>query len=453
MKFYNQWRRYLPFFFLTLFFVSSCEKADTGTTTDKLEYDRWDQIDMSNVMYEQVKYNLAYLDPFSFVPEDKREVFEEAFNLQFEELKSLGHERALALFQERGFVSEAYAEELTQSLNTIQRSIRGGDYIDFVSVLTTIDQESKGIKNNLALTLEERKVAVSKLSVLEGVVQYFSEIYPSGTTSDNSIELRSCSFGERLFCIVEGTLTGLFLGAVATLIDNLDTATPIPPGPGQIIAIAFDGGTGLLFGGAIAGFIYGAIRGNCCEPDLECFMIEGVSLQFSDCAFAALYTAFGFGKDDVALNWRNDGGTPSEATTTTARPRLLITQEANAPFVETIITSVCSDGKVSEPFEISRNLDQLSKDVTGVFLVGPDQIYPGETYNYTGLGINSRSGAYTVRWFVNGGTVVSTTNSDALIQWNQGISNGWVQMQVYNTCTGGISKVFTINVTGDGPIP
>ena len=188
------------------------------------------------------------------------------------------------------------------------------------------------------------------------------------------------------------------------------------------------------------------------NPELECSAVTSVSLQFIDgCNPTARYTAYGFGVDDTTLGWVNVNGTPTTAVTPVATPRLDITQVNTAGNVRTRITSTCSDGSTKTSNNFFRNLDEIVNDVYGVSFNGPDQIYPTDTYYYHVFGTFANSN-YTTEWFVNGGVVSNSTNNSVQITWNAGLTNGWVQAQVTNNCSGN-DELFTINVTGDGPIP
>ena len=188
------------------------------------------------------------------------------------------------------------------------------------------------------------------------------------------------------------------------------------------------------------------------NPELECSAVTSVSLQFIDgCNPTARYTAYGFGVDDTTLGWVNVNGTPTTAVTPVATPRLDITQVNTAGNVRTRITSTCSDGSTNTSNNFFRNLDEIVNDVYGVSFHGPDQIFPTETYYYYVFG-NFANSNYTTEWFVNGGVVSNSTNNSVQITWNAGLTNGWVQAQVTNNCSGNY-ELFTINVTGDGPIP
>lgn len=84
-------------------------------------------------------------------------------------------------------------------------------------------------------------------------------------------------------------------------------------------------------------------------------------------------------------------------------------------------------------------------------MYGQTHVLPGNIEYYTVHGYNNNA-SYSTQWFVNNGTILSSTNTSAQIQWDAGFTSGWVQAQVFNNCPGGYSKTHTFNVTGDGTI-
>lgn len=438
------------YLFLLFFLITSCEKTDTGFLKESIQYDRWEQLNATDVVYNQVKYDYAYMDPLSFLPEEHRRLFEEAFNLNIEEFKALGYERALDLLQERGVISNAYGDQLTQSIRSIEQSNTGGGYnIDFDAVFAAIQAESEAMKTNFALSLEERKLGVLQLSLYEGIAKYFSEVYPNGNLDNEGIQFRSCTFWERYWCISQGFFYGVLAG-VAVAVGTGAAVVTAPVTAGTTAAII--GAETFIVVGALLGSAVGAIV-DCCEPEYECYFIEGVSTRFSSCEPVAEYTAFGFGDQAEELSWNNVNGIPMSVITPVANPRTTITQINSNIAVETRVTTVCDDGtEVATNRAFTLDLFQRSRSISNFYLSGQDQIYPGETYLYTGIGGGVEVN-YDIRWFVNGGVVLSTGNRNATIRWNEGIEDGWVQMEVRNRCSGGEFRLFTLNVTGDGPIP
>jgi hypothetical protein len=208
---------------------------------------------------------------------------------------------------------------------------------------------------------------------------------------------------------------------------------------------------------AIIGGLIGALVGLFeCPCDLDCFAVVGLSLKFSDCNPTAEYTVWGFGRDDESLSLDVSGGSVSSFLIPVIdgmrSATFTVTQDNPDVPVSTTITSNCSDGQTNVSQEFIRNLFVLARSVQGVSLAGPDQIAPGFTYTYHGFGLLNNPN-YTTRWFVNGGTIINSSNGEATVQWSSNLQNAWIQMEVTNNCSGGQTQVFTLQITGDGPIP
>lgn len=273
-------------------------------------------------------------------------------------------------------------------------------------------------------------------------MNYISEISSLQTFDNNNGQVSTrCGYG--IFsCIFSGAVSGAIIGATAAGV----VGGPVGIGAGIIVGFSI---------GGVAGFglyVFEGNYGTCdnCE-ELDCNPVMGVSLTFPTCT-SAIYTAFGFGQDlNSTIAWTNVSGTPLTTTTTTAVPRTTIMQNSSSVPVVTTITATCTDGDnttavPSLPF--TRDLSSLALEVLGLTLYGEAHVLPGNTEYYTVHGYNNNSN-YTTEWFVNNGTIISSTNTSAQIQWDAGLTTGWVQAQVFNNCPGGYSKTFTFNVAGD----
>jgi hypothetical protein len=421
---------------LVLFFMS-CEKdPDSYDALELTAYDNYDQLTtIRTTINEQLKHQLAFIDPYEYLPANQRTVFQQKMEEDLATFQGMQLSEILRTYVQQEVISPAFSAAYTDLMAAYQDD---GNATNFAFANQRLDRELASIKENASLTTVEKKQLATMGAVFQGANQYFLDI--GFQLPDNEASLaRGCSWKESWGCIKEYTGGGMLVGF----------GVGIGMGPGG----------GVAFGvGTAAGFTLGLIQvirgenGPCCES-LDCNLVLGVSLRFEDCTATATYLAYGFGADNTTLDWANTGGTPASATTPTSNPRVVVTQNNPAVAVNTDIVAICVDGSTeANTLSFSRNLAELVRSVSGVNLLGPDQIYPGETYTYTGYGISANSN-YSSQWFVNGGTMISSSYNSATVRWDDNLNDGGLQLQVANNCPGGEQKVFTITVSGDGPIP
>ena len=422
---------------LVLFFMS-CEKdPDVYGASEVAPYDNYDELaTIRTTIYEQMKYQLAFIDPYELVPENQRATFQQKYEEDLAVFQGMQLAAILDVYVQQGIISPAFSDVYTKLMVAYQDD---GNASDFAFANQRLDRELAAIKKHPLLTTAEKKQLTTMAAVFQGANQYFLNAGFLLPDSEASQARGGCSWKESWGCIKEYTGTGMLVGF----------SVGIGMGPGG----------GVAFGvGTAAGFTIGLIQvirgenGTCCESP-DCNLVLGVSLRFDDCNPTATYLAYGFGADNTTLDWTNAGGTPLSATTPTSDPRLVINQDNPTVAVNTDIVAICVDGSTeANTLSFSRNLAELVKSVSGVNLLGPNQIYPGETYTYTGYGISANSN-YTSQWFVNGGTILASSINSATVRWDNDLSEGRLQLQVANNCPGGEQRVFTLNVSGDGPIP
>lgn len=436
MKYYKMIRYcFLPV--LVLFFMS-CEKDPDGSYALALTtYDNYDELmTIRTAITEQLKHQLAFIDPYAFVSENQRAEFKQKMETEMAAFQGVQLSEILRTYVQQEVISPSFSAAYSKLMDAYQND---GSTRDFAFANARLERELTNIKENPLLTIVEKKQLVTMGAVFQGANQYFLDIGFQLPDDEASLARGGCSWKESWNCITEYTGGGMLVGL----------GVGIGMGPGG----------GVAFGvGTAAGFTLGVIQvirgenGPCCES-LDCNLVLGVSLRFDDCSPTATYQAYGFGADNTTLNWANTGGTPATATTPTSNPRLVITQDDPAVAVSTDIVAVCVDGTTeANNLSFTRNLAALVRSVSGVSLLGPDQIYPGETYTYTGYGISANSN-YTSQWFVDGGTIIASSINSATVRWDNDLSEGRLQLQVTNNCPGGEQAVFTISVSGDGPIP
>ncbi|WP_020536556.1 hypothetical protein [Lewinella cohaerens] len=419
---------------LMLFFMS-CEKdPDSYGAPEAVAYDNYSELTaIRTTIYEQMKYQLAFIDPYELVPENERATFQQKFEEDLAAFQGMQLSAILDIYVQQEIISPTFSEVYTKLMAAYQDDANASN---FAFANQRIDRELAIIKKHPSLTTAEKKQLTTMAAVFQGANQYFLD---TGFQLPDSQARGGCNWRESWGCIKEYTGTGMLVGF----------GVGIGMGPGG----------GVAFGvGTAAGFTIGLIQvirgenGPCCESP-DCNLVLGVSLRFDDCNPTATYLAYGFGADNTTLDWTNTGGTPASATTPTSDPRLAITQDNPTVAVNTDIVAVCVDGTTeANTLSFSRNLAELVKSVSGVNLLGPDQIYPGETYTYTGYGISANSN-YNSQWFVDGGTIVTSSYNSATVRWDNDLSEGRLQLQVGNNCPDGEQRVFTLNVSGDGPIP
>jgi hypothetical protein len=423
---------------MLLFFFMSCEKDPDGSYALALTaYDNYDQLTtIQTTINEQLKNQLAFIDPYEYVPENQRTVFQQKMEAELAAFQGVQLSEILRTYVQQEIISPAFSAAYTDLMAAYQND---GNTRAFTLANQRLDRELATIKENPSLTTVEKKQLITMGAVFQGANQYFLDIGFQLPDSEASLARGGCSWRESWNCITEYTGGGMLVGL----------GVGIGMGPGGSLAFGV---------GTAAGFTLGLIQvirgenGPCCES-LDCNLVLGVSLRFDDCSPTATYLAYGFGADNTTLNWSNNGGTPASATTPTSDPRVVVTQNNPAVAVTTNIVAVCVDGSTeANTLSFTRNLAELVRSVSGVNLLGPDQIYPGETYTYTGYGISANSN-YTSQWFINGGTILSSSNNSATVRWDDDLGEGRLQLQVVNNCPGGEQKVFTIMVSGDGPIP
>lgn len=423
---------------MLVFFFMSCEKDPYGSVAHELTaYDNYDQLTtIRTTINDQLKHQLAFIDPYEYVPANQRAVFQQKMEEELAAFQGVQLSEILVTYVQQEIISPAFSAAYSDLMDAHQND---GNARGFTLANQRLDRQMAAIKENPSLTIVEKKQLVTMAAVFQGANQYFLDIGFQLPDNEASLARGWCSWKESWNCITEYTGGGMLVGL----------GVGIGMGPGG----------GVAFGvGTAAGFTLGLIQvirgenGPCCES-LDCNLVLGVSLRFDDCTPTATYLAYGFGADNTTLNWINTGGTPTSATTPTSNPRVVITQDNPAVAVNTDIVAVCVDGSTeANTLSFSRNLATLVKSVSGVNLLGPDQIYPGETYTYTGYGISANSN-YSSQWFVDGGTMISSTYNSVTVRWDDDLSDGRLQLQVTNNCPGGEQQVFTITVSGDGPIP
>jgi hypothetical protein len=422
---------------MLLMFFMSCEKDPNYDALELTAYDNYDQLTtIRTTINEQLKHQLAFIDPYEYVPESQRTAFQQKMEADLAAFQGMQLAEILRTYVQQEIISPAFSTAYTDLMAAYQND---GNARAFTFANQQLDRELAAIKGNPLLTTVEKKQLITMGAVFQGANQYFLDIGFELPDSDASLARGGCSWKESWSCITEYTGGGMLVGL----------GVGIGMGPGG----------GVAFGvGTAAGFTLGLIQvirgdnGPCCESP-DCNLILGVSLRFDDCNPTATYLAYGFGADNTTLNWSNTGGTPASATTPTSNPRLVITQNNPVIAVSTDIVAVCVDGTTeANTLSFTRNLAELVKSVSGVSLLGPDQIHPGETYTYTGYGISANSN-YASQWFINGGTIISSSINSATVRWDDNLVEGRLQLQVANSCPGGAQEVFTILVSGDGPIP
>ena len=427
-------------------------------------YEQYENI--GNNLLDFLRYNNELVDHFELIPEPLREDFKLQYQSLQTELEGLNPTETLTYFEGEGLIGAQYYQSIQELIDFINTSTLNSP-LDFVNKSTEIVSMIESKKNDLSINCMEKKSIISFYSMMRGLLDYFGEVAILNESLDsNQVSIRDCSFLENVKCyyteVVKHSLIGAAIGwglfkGYHSEIWGLPASVA-----GATIGAVVGGAIGVLEG---INSIQQGPGGPCCPAEWDCATVLGINLAFAaDCSAGATYTAYGAGIDVASLNWANGGGMPTTINTLVAFPSLFITQDNPSVPVTTTITSVCSDPATtltpSSPFV--RNLADLSKSVKGVQLVGPDQVYvgpgPTETYMYTVFGLTAYLGSnfspnLSVDWFINGGTITGSNATSAVVQWNASLTSGWIQAQVKNNCPGGESKVFTINVTGGGPIP
>lgn len=461
MKSLNLVKRFLTGFIILISFNACNEDSEAlyrdNSNQAKSEYTHWEQIDFSNFVYEQLKYNAAYFKTETLLPQSIHDEYMNMFNALQLEVNNMDFQDAILHLQKKGAFSRNLAKAFIDSQRLFDTYYYDSSIPKLSLVRIQINKRIEFLKKSTLLTIEEKKTAVAHLSVIKGILQYFEELFTvnQSITNYEGVNLRGCSVWDRLRCIIVsaglGIAGGITIGAIIG--GDIGSASEIPGGAevGSFLGGIIGGTIGGIIGGIVGIFI-----NTCCTPDFECFAVVGISLKFFNCSSEAEYTTWGFGRDDVTLIWENEGGIPATATTPVIDLRsakLIISQELPNTPVRTTITSVCSNQQTNAPVgPFVRDLHTLAKSVQGVELAGEDQVAPGFTYSYFGFGLSNNPN-YTTQWFVNEGTILSSSNEAVTIQWNSELTNAWVQMRVTNNCPGGQTSIFTLNMTGDGSIP
>lgn len=415
-------------------------------------YDQYETLDV--FIYEQLQYRFDYPDPFAFIPEAQRTDFIHKFDSLKNQVDLLGFQNVLTSLETEGDISP----EMNNSILELY------DYIDQSTFdsQSSFDVVSQGIQNKIAIkksdssiSCYDRKAIVAYYSYMKGVVDYFGDSYSLSPVSINQALVRDCSFWDNFKCFM--TQIAINAGAGALILGLIGVGIAGPGG--GIVGVA----TGAVIG-TLVGIIEGiqAIQngpgGPCCPSELDCTPIKGVSIKLLNCSGEAEYTAWGFGNDISSLFWTNTFGTPISATTASSSPRLSIVQDVPSTAVETTITAICSEGTIfPNGITYVNNLEALSKSITGIHLTGPDQVVGTQTdyYNLIGMFPFTNSNFISnisVTWSVTGGTIINTDQSHMAVTWFPGFAGGTVTATVTNTCPGGETKTFVIDVTTGGPI-
>lgn len=429
-------------------FMPSCQKdADPSYGRVKIK-DYWQQYDQSQVMYDLIKYDMAYVDPYSLFPEEYRAAFKVRHLELLEEFEGRNYGEVLDVLSARGQISAGFAMVMRDATAKMEAALFSSGLMETVGVL---DAEVDRIQKMKEISLDDKEAATLILTMMKGTCLYYGEVYGTSLSAFNAgggVGFRGCSIRERVWCILINGAAGAGAGFLTAVIMSAHLSPDDP--------LVFAGLVATLAGpaaivGAAVGAVVGVFSQACCTPDpLNCFAVDGVSLRFASCGAAAEYRVWGFGSDDTSLNWINNGGTPAAATTSVMgmmSATLNISQDAPNIAVDTELTSVCADGTLNTT-EFTRNLQIESSAVNGISLVGPTRVSPGVPYVYNGFRLTNRPN-YSVQWFVNGGSIVDSFGGQATVQWDAGTTGKWLQMQVTNTCPGGQMALFTLQVTTD----
>jgi hypothetical protein len=438
----------LLLFICLLILPFGCQNSDLSDYQEPITCSNFEQYEKAGqVFYDQLKYQMAYLDDgLELIPEEYRDEFASEFDAVKIQTAGMSMDEMLGLFVSQGKMSSDHSTNVQDFMVYLEAEYFTGSSPNFINISQGIQSKIDLKKLDNSINCADKNAIITYFSLMKGLMDYLGEVYPYAPSPVNQATVRGCGFFQTIWCFIAQVGIGIGQGAYAGFTAQQGIFLAFP------LAIL---GAGI---GAVKGVVVGVIavfqqeNGPCCDEDLVCQAVIGVSLKFSDCSPMAEYKAYGWGDDDVNLSWVNVNGTPASATTTLAAPRVDITQVNTAIPVKTTITSNCSDG-TGNPKVFERNLDAIVKDVYGVNLNGPNKIYPTGSYDYYVFG-NAANPNYTTQWFISGGTINnSTTSGFAQVTWNAGLTSGWIQAQVTNNCPGGNYEVFTINVTGDGPIP
>ncbi|HFA48542.1 MAG TPA: hypothetical protein ENJ95_05925 [Bacteroidetes bacterium] len=408
------------------------EKALTGPTCH-LHVPDYD--DYGKLLYDYLKYNVAIVKPEEMFPTSFRQQTKDAFDSAKSQTAGMDLTAKMNFLTGNGSVSTAFSTEYLNFVSDVSAMISAGTGID--DVINQIKARELTLDLS-SLSCDEQEVILAVHSATRYLLLYLSEIWGNnGETyfTGDGVQDRGCSFGEALGCTFS-SFGAFILSAAAFAVD--------PPAGFLLITIA------ILEGGL--DFVEGVNEFKDCCNNLNCRAPRAVSLRFNNCTASAVYTASGFGSDDVSLSWFNMGGTPPFTSTLTSAPTVTITQTSPSTAVTTTIISNCSDGSINPtiaPFVI--NLSTRVLQVTGISIAGITRVYPpdGVLYTYSAFGLNGSSN-YSAQWSVTNGTIVSSTNSTATVLWDATMTEGVITLKVTNNCPGGAIADFPLTVTADG---
>ncbi len=413
--------------------------------------------------YDLLTYDFGYFEPEDHLPADIKDVYMWAYNGLETMMEGWSFTQKVNYLQQNNFITSIVAQNFLDLETTFENGFVSTP--DFSAIISNIQGLTSSKLADVSLSCTDKRNIVAINSIAENYIRFLGDRYGSAAgMGSTQISVRGdCGFWKTLGCLGSSMLDGFLIGsgalaftvpvdgiqleledwdvALSTVIAAISTTAPV------VIAV------GAFFGTAI-GLVSGVLNlDDCCPGHLDCRAVIGVAIRFdAGCDPIGNYKTWGFGNDDVSLNWANNGGTPASVSTLTSNPRTAITQtNPNSP-VTTIIASVCSDGSTDPSIPFVRNLSNMVGGIVNVNLLGPDEIYPGETYLYNGYGVLWNPN-YTTKWFVSyNGTLINQTKNDTYVQWDEEMEEGWVELEVTNTCSGQ-KVVIHVNVTGDGPIP
>lgn len=451
---------FITYIFALILAPSSCTLDSTiippiSSTVDACEFEQYSQY--GKFFYEHLKFNLVNDAPEKLLPVVYQSTFMHIYDSLTTAMAGLDFVQKLNHFNEGGLISNNLYLFYTQ-LDSLLTKV-GSEALSYEQVQVGIQQLAASKKADSNYLCIEKSYIVGISSILSNYMTYLNEV---GWLENNlqpaasPVNFRSCSFLEIFECTIIGSggfLGGALLGAVAGALAGIGINIGI-----DIIGLEINQDTsfiGAVIIGAIVGSVYGMLNAlhGCCNTDVECKPVLGVSLAFSSCNPTATYKAFGFGIDDISLVWANVGGTPAASTMTTSIPSLTITQTASTTPITTGIISVCSNSSTNISPSFVRNLSSIASQILGVTLHGNTEIpreEVGETFTYYLAGFNPNR--YVVdTWGAWHGTIVNSSNDSVDIIWDDIETKGEVFVRIKNICPNGETKSYVLKVNiGNG---
>lgn len=414
---------------------------------------------------DYLKNRLLSGDPYELIPEVHRaEFIAELANLN-QQTEGMDTEASLNFFINEGLLSQERGDAISNMRGIIENALMVEN--DMQSAIDGLVQQRINYTTGVELSCDDKKYVITVYSLIEKLLQFYADTEQEPASASGILprimDCSGCDWWDRIWCsvdeIVYYTYAGPIIGCAfgADYIQGPDfPEEPEDPKEAQDLAVI-----GCITG-AIVGAVVGVVAGtateirdeDCCD-ECDCRAPSFVSLIFADdCSASATYVAGGFGSDIVELIWANDDGTPPTATTPVSAPNLSIVQSVPSVSVRTTITAICEDGSSKISNEFKRDLSAIALEVPEIGIAGVTEPVTnlGITYTYYALGMNDPRLSGT--WSIMNGTIVSSNSTSVEVLWNQeGSDAGEVVLNAINTCPGGESDVFElqIDLSNSGP--